>query len=82
MTEVAAFGTVAVGFTALAGSGSDGPAAEIPDGGELAEQIGFLGFQIRQRVFHGGLRFLAYSNAKTGATKKAPPPSYFDVAHP
>ena len=39
MAEVAAFGAVAVGFTAFTGSGGDGPATEITDGGKLAEQI-------------------------------------------
>jgi len=47
MAGVAAFGAVAVGFTALAGSGRDGPATEITDGCKLAEQIAFLGFQLR-----------------------------------
>ena len=50
MSRVAAFSTVTVGFTALAGSGRDGPATEIADGGQLAEQIAFLGFQLRQRL--------------------------------
>jgi hypothetical protein len=59
MAGVAAFRTVTVGFTALAGSGRDGPAAEITDGRKLAEQIGFLGFQLRQRVVHGGASFLS-----------------------
>jgi hypothetical protein len=44
MAGVAAFGAVAVGFAALAGRASDGPAPEIADGRELAEQIAFLGF--------------------------------------
>jgi hypothetical protein len=70
MARVAAFSTVTVGFTALAGSGRDGPAAEITDGRKLAEQIGFLGFQLRQRVVHSGLPILAYNNAKICATKK------------
>ncbi len=72
MAGVAAFCTVTVGFTALAGSGSDGPAAEITDGRKLANQIGFLGFQLRQRVVHGVPLILAYSNAKIYATKKEP----------
>ena len=38
MAGVAAFGAVTVGFTAFAGSGGDGPAAEITDGRKLAEQ--------------------------------------------
>jgi hypothetical protein len=70
MALVAAFGAVAVGLTALAGSGSDGPAPEIADGRKLAEQIAFLGFQLRQRVVHGGLLLLAYNNAKICATQK------------
>jgi len=44
MARVATFGAVAVGFTALAGSGSDGAAPEITDGHKLTEQIAFLGF--------------------------------------
>ncbi len=44
MAGVAAFGAMAVGFTALAGSGGDGSAPEITDGRKLAEQIAFLGF--------------------------------------
>jgi hypothetical protein len=52
MARVAAFGTVAVGFTALAGSGGDGPAPKITDGRKLAEQIALLGFQLGQRVAH------------------------------
>jgi hypothetical protein len=44
MAGVASFGAVAVGFTALAGSGGDGPAPKITDSGKLAEQIAFLGF--------------------------------------
>jgi len=47
MAGVAAFGAVAIGLTAFAGSGGDGPATEITDGGKLAEQIAFLGFQLR-----------------------------------
>jgi hypothetical protein len=42
MAGVAASGAVAVGFTALAGSGGDRPAPEITDGRKLAEQIAFL----------------------------------------
>ncbi|MGB6941928.1 MAG: hypothetical protein WBE37_06015, partial [Bryobacteraceae bacterium] len=49
MAEIAAFGAVAVRFTALAGSGGDGPAPEITDGRKLAKQFTFLGFQLRQR---------------------------------
>ena len=37
MPGVAAFGAVAVGFTAFAGSGSDGPAPEIAYGRKLTE---------------------------------------------
>ena len=44
MAGVASFGAVAVGFTALAGSGGDGPAPKITDSGKLAEQIAFFGF--------------------------------------
>src|SRR5215831_9287313 len=80
MAGVAAFGAVTVGFTALAGSSRDGPATEITDGGKLAEQIVFLGFQMRQRIVHSGASS-AYNNAKIYATKKGnPPPSHFDVA--
>jgi hypothetical protein len=59
MAGVAAFGAVAVGFTALAGSGGDGPAPEITDGRKLAEQITLLGFQLRQRVVQGGASSLS-----------------------
>jgi hypothetical protein len=44
MAGIAAFGAMAVGFTALAGRGIDGAAPEITDGRKLAEQIAFLGF--------------------------------------
>ena len=54
MSRVAAFSTVTVGFTALAGSGGNGPPTEITDGRKLAEQIAFLGFQLGQRVVLGG----------------------------
>jgi hypothetical protein len=37
MAGVAALGAVAVWFTALSGSGGDGPAPEIADGRKLAE---------------------------------------------
>jgi hypothetical protein len=70
MAGVAAFSTVTVGFTALAGRGRDGSAAEITNGRKLAEQIGFLSFQLRQRVVHDGPPLLAYNNAKIRATKK------------
>jgi hypothetical protein len=70
MAGVAAFGAVAVGFTTLAGSRGDGPAPEITDGRKLAEQIVLLGFQLGQRVVHYGPPFLAYTNAKTCASKK------------
>jgi hypothetical protein len=43
MAGVAAFGAVAVGFTAFAGSGGDRPPTKIANGGKLAEQIAFLG---------------------------------------
>ena len=43
MAGVAAFGAVAVGFTAFAGSGGDGSATEITDGRKLAEQIDLFG---------------------------------------
>jgi hypothetical protein len=59
MAGVAAFGAVAVGFTALAGSGGDGAAPEITDACQLAEQTAFLGFQLRQRVIHGRASFLS-----------------------
>jgi hypothetical protein len=70
MAGVAALGAVAVGFTALAGSGGDGPATEITDGRKLTEQFEFLGFQLGQRVVHEGPPLLAYNNAKIYATKK------------
>jgi hypothetical protein len=70
MTGIATFRTVAVGFTALAGSGGNGPAPEITDSRKLAEQITLLGFHLKQRVVHGGPLLLAYSNAKICATKK------------
>lgn len=54
MAGIAAFGAVAVGFTAVAGSDGDGPAPEVTDGRKLAEQIAFLGFQLRQRFVQGG----------------------------
>jgi hypothetical protein len=44
MARVAAFGAVAIGFTALTGSGGDGPTPEVADGHKLAEQVDFLGF--------------------------------------
>jgi hypothetical protein len=43
VARVAASGAMAVGFTALAGSGRDGTAPEITDGRKLSEQIAFLG---------------------------------------
>jgi len=83
MAGVASFGAVAVGFTAFAGSGGDRPATEITNGGKLAEQIAFLGFQLRQRIVHVWPLLLAYSNARIHAAKKRNlPPSHFDVAHP
>ena len=44
MAGIASFGAVAVGFTARAGSGGDGPAPKITDSDKLTEQIAFLGF--------------------------------------
>jgi hypothetical protein len=52
MAGVAALGAVAVGLTAFAGSGGDRPPTEITNGGKLAEQIVFLGFQLGQRIAH------------------------------
>ena len=42
MAGVALFSAVAVGFTTLAGSGSNGPATKITNGRKLMEEIVFL----------------------------------------
>jgi hypothetical protein len=48
MCRVISFRAVAVGLAALAGSGGDGAARKIADGGKLAKQIGSSVLQVRQ----------------------------------
>src|SRR5271154_2980556 len=53
VTRVVAFRAVTIGFTTLARGGCDRAPPQIANRGELAEQVGSFGLQLRQRVGHG-----------------------------
>jgi hypothetical protein len=50
MAGVVTFGAVTVGFAALSGSAGNGATAEIAESGNLAEQVGSFGLQLRQGI--------------------------------